>query len=159
MKEGKKKLDRRDFMKATIVGIGGIIGASIGIPAIPYIIGPAQKQDNTDWIRVGSVSKVELNVPTLFKMTLETQTGWVSSEEEFSVYVLTENGQDYSVMSNVCTHLGCRVRWIPEQGEFFCPCHNGVFAKDGSVVDGPPPRPLDKFEYKVEDGAIFVKRG
>ncbi|HSO14220.1 MAG TPA: Rieske (2Fe-2S) protein [Anaerolineales bacterium] len=159
MKQTKGKLDRRDFMKATIAAIGGIIGAAIGIPAIPYIIGPAQKQEDTAWIRLGAVSKVELNVPTLFKMTLETQTGWVSSEEEFSVYVLTENGQDFSVMSNVCTHLGCRVRWIPEQGEFFCPCHNGVFAKDGSVVSGPPPRPLDRFEYKVEDGAIFVKRG
>jgi len=159
MDQSKKKLDRRDFMKATIVSIGGIIGAAIGIPAIPYIIGPAQKQDAADWIRLGAVSKVELNVPTLFKLTLETQTGWVNSEEEFSVYVLTENGQDYTVMSNVCTHLGCRVRWIPEQGEFFCPCHNGVFAKDGTVVDGPPPRPLDKFEYKVEDGSIFVKRG
>lgn len=159
MDKPQKKIDRRDFMKATIVSIGGIIGAAIGIPAIPYIIGPAQKQENVDWVRLGSVGKVELNVPTLFKLTLETQTGWVSSEEEFSVYVLTENGQDYSVMSNVCTHLGCRVRWIPEQGEFFCPCHNGVFAKDGSVVDGPPPRPLDKFEYKVEDGTIFVKRG
>jgi len=159
MDQSKKKIDRRDFMKATIVSIGGIIGAAIGIPAIPYIIGPAQKQDAADWIRLGAVSKVELNVPTLFKLTLETQTGWVNSEEEFSVYVLTENGQDYTVMSNVCTHLGCRVRWIPEQGEFFCPCHNGVFAKDGTVVDGPPPRPLDKFEYKVEDGSIFVKRG
>lgn len=159
MKQTKDKLDRRDFMKATIAAIGGIIGAAIGIPAIPYIIGPAQKQEDIAWIRLGAVSKVELNVPTLFKMTLETQTGWVSSEEEFSVYVLTENGQDFSIMSNVCTHLGCRVRWIPEQGEFFCPCHNGVFAKDGSVVSGPPPRPLDQFEYKVEDGAIFVKRG
>lgn len=159
MDQSKKKLDRRDFMKATIVSIGGIIGAAIGIPAIPYIIGPAQKQDAADWIRLGAVSKVELNVPTLFKLTLETQTGWVNSEEEFSVYVLTENGQDYTVMSNVCTHLGCRVRWIPEQGEFFCPCHNGVFAKDGTVVDGPPPRPLDKFDNKVEDGSIFVKRG
>jgi len=159
MDQSKKKIDRRDFMKATIVSIGGIIGAAIGIPAIPYIIGPAQKQDAADWIRLGAVSKVELNVPTLFKLTLETQTGWVNSEEEFSVYVLTENGQDYTVMSNVCTHLGCRVRWIPEQGEFFCPCHNGVFAKDGTVVDGPPPRPLDKFDNKVEDGSIFVKRG
>ena len=159
MEQKKDNLDRRDFMKAAIVSIGGIIGAALGIPAIPYIVGPAQQQDNADWIRLGAVGKVELNVPTLFKMTLETQTGWVSSEEEFSVYVLTENGQDYSVMSNVCTHLGCRVRWIPEEGEFFCPCHNAVFAKDGSVVDGPPPRPLDKFDYKVEDGVIFVKRG
>jgi len=159
MKENKKVLDRRNFMKATIAAIGGFIGVALGAPAVAYVIGPAQKAEDTDWIRLGSINKVEMNVPTLFKTVIQTQTGWVSSEEEFSVYVLTENGQDFSVMSNVCTHLGCRVRWIPEQGEFFCPCHNGVFAKDGSVVDGPPPRPLDKFEYKVEDGSIFVKRG
>ena len=158
-KSKDEQVSRRDFMKTAIAAIGGIIGAAIGLPVIPYIIGPAQQNEDEGWIQLGSISKVEMNVPTLFKMTLETQTGWVSSEEEFSVYVLTENGQDYSVMSNVCTHLGCRVRWIPEEGEFFCPCHNAVFAKDGSVVDGPPPRPLDKFDYKVEDGVIFVKRG
>jgi len=158
-KSKDEQVNRRDFMKTAIITIGGVIGGAIGIPAIPYIIGPAQKQDNEAWIRLGTVSKVELNVPTLFKTTLEMQTGWVSSEEEFSVYVLTENGQDFSVMSNVCTHLGCRVRWIPDQEGFFCPCHNAVFARDGSVVDGPPPRPLDRFEYKVEDGVIFVKRG
>lgn len=160
MSESKnEQVKRRDFMKTAILTIGGIIGGAIGIPAIPYIIGPAQKQDTEAWVRLGSIGKVELNVPTLFKTTLETQTGWVNSEEEFSVYVLTDNGQDFSVMSNVCTHLGCRVRWIVDKEEFFCPCHNGVFAKDGSVVDGPPPRPLDQFEYKVEDGVIFVKRG
>jgi len=158
-KSKDEQVTRRDFMKTAIAAIGGIIGAAIGLPVIPYIIGPAQQNEDEGWIRLGSISKVEMNVPTLFKTTLETQTGWVSSEEEFSVYVLTENGQDYSVMSNVCTHLGCRVRWIPEQSEFFCPCHNGVFAKDGSVVDGPPPRSLDKFDSKVEDGVIFVKRG
>ena len=158
-KEKEEKASRRDFMKTAIFSIGGIIGAAIGIPAIPYIVGPAQKQDNSDWIRLGAIGKVELNTPTLFKTVIETQTGWVSEEEEISVYILTEDGRDFTVISNVCTHLGCRVRWIPEQNKFFCPCHNGVFAKDGSVLDGPPPRPLDQFEYKVEDGVIFVKRG
>lgn len=154
-----EQVNRRDFMKTAIVAIGGIIGGAIGIPAIPYIIGPAQQKEDEGWIRLGAVSKVELNVPTLFKTTLETQTGWVSSEEEFSAYVLTENGQEFAVMSNICTHLGCRVRWIPDQEGFFCPCHNASFAKDGSVKDGPPPRPLDLYEYKLEDGVIYVKRG
>lgn len=160
MRESNAKMaNRRDFMKTAIVAIGGVIGGAIGIPAIPYLTGPAQKQDDENWIRLGVISKVELNVPTLFKTKIETQTGWINAEEEFSVYVLTENGQDFSVMSNICTHLGCRVRWIPDQESFFCPCHNAVFAQDGSVVDGPPPRPLDRYEYKVEDGTIFVKRG
>lgn len=155
----ESKLNRRDFMKTAIVSIGGLIGAAIGLPAVSYIVGPALKKNTDEWIQLGSVSKVELNTPTLFKITIETQTGWINAEEEFSAYVLTTNGQDFSVMSNICSHLGCRVRWIPDQDGFFCPCHNGVFAKDGSVVSGPPPRPLDRFEAKVENGVLFVKRG
>ena len=155
----QKRLSRRDFMKATIWGVGGLIGALIGLPAVAYIVGPAFKQTVDTWIRLGPVSKVEPDNPTLFKATVETQTGWITTQEEISAYVLTENGQDYQVMSNVCTHLGCRVRWIAEKQGFYCPCHNGVFAKDGSVVSGPPPRPLDRFENKVEEGILYIKRG
>lgn len=157
--EGETKNGRRDFMRAAIAAIGGVIGAAIGLPAIPYVIGPALKSEQGDWIRLGSTAKVEVDTPTLFKTTLETQTGWISTQEEFSVYILTEGGQDFVAMSNICTHLGCRVRWIAEENGFFCPCHNGVFAKDGSVLGGPPPRPLDRFETKVEDGNLFVRRG
>jgi len=159
MEKSKNRVGRREFMKTVIAGIGGIIGAAIGIPAVSYIIGPAQKTEDADWIRLGSVSKVEMNIPTLFKTVIESQAGWVREEEEFSVYVLTDNGRDFTVMSNVCTHLGCRVRWINDQDSFFCPCHNAKFARDGSVLDGPPPRPLDQFESMVEEGILFVKRG
>ena len=154
-----KKLGRRNFMQAAIVGISGLIGAAYGIPAVAYVMGPALKQTVSEWIQLGSVSKIEVSVPTLFKTIIQTQTGWITAEEEFSVYVLTEDGQNYVVMSNVCTHLGCRVRWIAEKQGFFCPCHNGAFAKDGSVTGGPPPRPLDRFESKVENEVLFVKRG
>lgn len=155
----KSKMGRRDFMKTVIAGISGVIGAAIGLPAIAYVVGPALTKAADTWIRLGAVSKVELGNPTLFKTIIETQTGWINAEEEFSAYVLTENGQDFVAISNVCTHLGCRVRWIPDEEGFYCPCHNGVFAKDGTVISGPPPRPLDKFESKVEDGVLFVKRG
>ena len=159
MNQNDEKIGRRDFMKTVITGIGGVIGAAIGLPAIAYVVGPALKKEDTAWIRLGAISKVELNTPTLFKTKIETQTGWVNAEEELSAYVLTENGQDFTVISNVCTHLGCRVRWIAEKDGFYCPCHNAVFAKDGSLLDGPPPRPLDQFESKVEDGVLYVKRG
>ena len=146
-------------MKAAVVGIGGLISAAIGVPAVAYVIGPALKRTSDLWIRLGAISKVELGSPTLFKTTVETETGWINTEEEISAYVLTQNGQDFDVMSNICTHLGCRVRWIADDDRFYCPCHNGVFAKDGSVVAGPPPRPLDRFENKVEDGILYIRRG
>ena len=158
-KPKESKMSRRDFMKATIAAISGVIGAAIGLPAIAYVVGPALQKETDEWVRLGSVNKVEVNIPALFKTVIEKQTGWINAEEEFSVYVLTANGRDFVVMSNICTHLGCKVRWIPDQDGFFCPCHNGVFAKDGSVVSGPPPRSLDRFESKVEDGILFVKRG
>lgn len=146
-------------MRAAVVGIGGLISAAIGLPAVAYVIGPALKRTSDLWIRLGAISKVEQGNPTLFKTTVETETGWINTEEEISAYVLTQNGQDFDVMSNICTHLGCRVRWIADDDRFYCPCHNGVFAKDGSVVSGPPPRPLDRFESKVEDGILYIRRG
>ncbi len=156
----KRSLSRRNFMSIATWAIGGLIGAGLGIPAITYITGPARKGDqNQDWIRIGPTSKVELNTPTLFKTTITKQTGWIVNEEEISVYILTENGRDFTAMTNICTHLGCRVRWISGDNEFFCPCHNAVFDKNGEVVKGPPPRPLDRFELKVEDDQLYILRG
>lgn len=159
MKE-KDDLSRRDFMKVATWSIGGLIGLGLGIPAIAYVVSPALKSKQAqEWIRLGSTAKVELGVPTLFKVKVKRQMGWIVNEEELSVYSLTEDGRNYIAMSNVCTHLGCLIRWIAEQDKFFCPCHNGVFDKQGNVVSGPPPRPLDQYQVKVEDDQLFILGG
>jgi len=158
--EEEKPVSRRNFSSLATWAIGGLISAGMGIPAIAYIIAPLLQRDETqEWIRLGSTTKVELGTPTLFKAKITRQTGWIANEEELSAYVLTDNGRDFVAMSNICTHLGCRVRWIPEQDQFFCPCHNAVFDKDGSVASGPPPRPLDRFEVRVENGQLLILGG
>jgi Rieske Fe-S protein len=140
--------------------IGGLITAALAVPAIAYILGPALERDEAeDWIQLGTTSKVELGTPALFKARIERQTGWIVNETELTFYVLTENGRDYIAMSNTCTHLGCRVRWIEDQQQFFCPCHNAAFDKDGEVLSGPPPRPLDRYEVKVEGDQLYVLGG
>ena len=158
--EEETKTSRRSFLSLATWAIGVLISAGMGIPAIAYIIGPALKRaEAEEWIRLGSVAKVELNAPTLFKVKIERQTGWIVNETDLSFYVLTENGRDFVAMSNICTHLGCRVRWIADQEQFFCPCHNAAFSKDGSVAAGPPPRPLDRYQVKVEDEQLYVLGG
>lgn len=160
MEEEKDQLSRRNFLAIAIGAIGAVIGVVIAIPAVAYVIGPAlQRKTSENWIRLGPTSKVELGTPTLFKTTVETQTGWILTEEELSVYVLTEDGRDYISLSNICTHLGCRVRWLTDQGQYFCPCHNAAFNKIGLVVSGPPPEPLDRFETKVENDQLFILLG
>jgi menaquinol-cytochrome c reductase iron-sulfur subunit len=154
----KNRFSRRTFLSVAIWAIGGLISAALGIPAIAYIIGPALKRSTTqEWILLGSTVKVELGTPTLFKAKIERKTGWIVNEEEISAYALTDNGRDFVALSNICTHLGCRVRWVADQSKFFCPCHNGVYDKNGNVVSGPPPRPLDHYEVKIENNQLFIK--
>lgn len=158
--EEKKEVSRRDFMKVAIAAIGGVIGLSWVAPAVAYIVEPALKSGQGEgWLQLGSTAKIEVGVPTLFKVNIQRQTGWVTNQEELAVYVLTKDGRDYIAMSNVCTHLGCRVRWIADQDKFVCPCHNGVFDKEGNVQSGPPPRPLNRYETKVENDQLFILGG
>ena len=60
--------------------------------------------------------------------------------------------------SAVCTHFACLVKYKGDTNQIACPCHEGFFdPEDGSVVDGPPPRPLDRFSvYVADDGQIYV---
>jgi Rieske Fe-S protein len=154
----EKKLERKNFMEIATWSIGGLIGLGFGIPAVSYLIGPSlQKTSQDNWILLGSSAKVELGVPTLFKATIQRQTGWIVTDEEISAYIYTDDGRDFIAFSNICTHLGCRVRWIDDQQQFFCPCHNAVFDQNGEVVTGPPPRPLDRFQVKIEDSQIFIQ--
>jgi nitrite reductase/ring-hydroxylating ferredoxin subunit len=61
--------------------------------------------------------------------------------------------------SAVCTHLSCAVLWIKESGKLECPCHDGVFEpRDGSVVAGPPPRPLTRIRVEERADGIYATR-
>ncbi len=154
----EKQLERKGFLGLATWAIGGLIGLGMGIPAVSYLIGPSlQKTTGEEWMRLGSTSKVELGIPTLFKTTIRRQTGWIVSEEEISAYIYTDQGRDYIAFSNICSHLGCKVRWIDGEDQFFCPCHNAVFDRDGEVVTGPPPRPLDRYPVLVEDDQIYIQ--
>jgi cytochrome b6-f complex iron-sulfur subunit len=49
----------------------------------------------------------------------------------------------------VCTHLGCLPKWVDTNGRFECPCHGSKFTGDGSYIEGPAPRGLDRFNIEL----------
>ncbi len=51
----------------------------------------------------------------------------------------------------VCTHLGCLYAWLDEEDIFRCPCHGSQFQYDGSYIQGPAPRSLDRFVVQAVD--------
>lgn len=58
--------------------------------------------------------------------------------------VWRDEGGAIHVMSAVCTHAGCVVRWNGAARTWDCPCHGGRYLPDGRVLNGPPTRDLKK---------------
>jgi Rieske Fe-S protein len=55
----------------------------------------------------------------------------------------------YLAYSRICTHTSCPVFYRPEENRIICPCHGGIYSvADGSVLAGPPPRPLPKIKLE-----------
>lgn len=49
----------------------------------------------------------------------------------------------------VCTHLGCLPKWSETNSRFECPCHGSKFQIDGTYIEGPAPRNLDRFRTTI----------
>jgi cytochrome b6-f complex iron-sulfur subunit len=73
-----------------------------------------------------------------------------------SAVLLHNRGGSIAAFSAVCTHLGCIVQWEKEKENFLCPCHAGHYSADGTVISGPPPKPLNKLPFAVADGTITI---
>ncbi len=157
MIENDEELGRRKFLTGIIGVVAGAVATLVGLPAVAYLISPGVKKQNEEsWLTLGPVSTLAPGVPTGFPFSRRIKDGWVESTQTGVAYAITQDGQNVKVFSNVCTHLSCRVNWNAERGGFFCPCHDGLFGVDGAVVAGPPPRPLDEFQTKIENGQISI---
>jgi cytochrome b6-f complex iron-sulfur subunit len=63
----------------------------------------------------------------------------------------------FLALSRTCTHLGCTVPWVEEEGKFVCPCHASAFDIRGEVVNPPAPRALDTYPLRIEGDVIKVE--
>jgi cytochrome b6-f complex iron-sulfur subunit len=62
---------------------------------------------------------------------------------------LSNTDKGLLALYGVCTHLGCLPKWAPTNERFECPCHGSKYRANGTYIEGPAPRGLDRFVTTV----------
>jgi Rieske Fe-S protein len=155
-----ESMTRRRVFTFASQALGGLAGAAVALPAVGFAVGtPLFKKAEVHWQPVGDPSDFRADTYTQRVVTLVPGIGEAGKT---TVYIrrgstdLDEDPSQYVAISTRCAHLGCPVRFIPDAGSFVCPCHGGVYDFRGLVIGGPPVRPLDRFQTRVENGTLEI---
>jgi len=155
--EETAELSRRRFLARLSLGMGGLVGVMLGYPLIGFLIAPLIKQPPEVWRGVGTVEA--FTVGQTVRVTYEDPSPlpWAGVAARTAAWLRREPGDHFTAFSVNCTHLGCPVRWEQSSTLFFCPCHGGVYYKDGGVAAGPPPQPLPQYPVRVRGGRVEIR--
>jgi len=162
MSDKKQQVSRRQFLNYSLTGLGGFMAAGVLVPMLRFAVDPVLQSATSE----GGLTNVGLSVdditeePQRVDWEVEQVDGWYESDINRTAWVFKDENGDIQAFSPVCKHLGCFVSWEGSEdypNEFFCPCHDGRYYKDGTNVPHTPPlAPLDVYEQKVENGMLYL---
>jgi succinate dehydrogenase / fumarate reductase iron-sulfur subunit len=150
-------MDRRSFMRQAGVGVLGVgsmvvLGGVLGAAAV----GPTLETKAKQWIPVAPLSELPDNAISTHTLRYEVKNGMYTQTVTAPVLVSRKGGETVCFKAS-CTHLGCIVHWDALSERFRCACHGGAFDREGNVLAGPPPRPLDRYTTRVDAGMLLVE--
>ncbi len=142
-------VSRKEFLKFMTLASGGLALGSVGLALWTKL---PRDHRQMQAMAIGEVASLAVGASMAFTYP---------REHDLCILLQPAPGV-YKAFSRRCTHLSCPVEWEPEKNRLFCPCHNGAFSvKDGTVLQGPPPRPLPEIMLEIREGqfyAVGVKR-
>src|SRR5947209_3409030 len=147
---------RRNFYVGAIYGLMAAISAALGVPAFVYLLFPPKAKTEDQWVVVGDINQLAPDAPLEMTFRRSRIDGWKVTSEKSTAWVVKTADNKVQAFGPQCTHLGCAYHWEEGKREFLCPCHNSLFGVDGRVISGPAPRPLDRYQTKVEGNKLLV---
>ncbi len=161
--EGKDKTlspTRRDWLFTAGVAVNVAAGVLLAVPLIGFVFSSfVERKDPRAWISLGPIEAFPEQTTRIATYRNPYTRPWDGETADIPCWVRHLQGKQFQVFAINCAHLGCPVRWFPESGLFLCPCHGGAYYEDGSRAAGPPPRGLFQYNYKVDNGELWVKGG
>lgn len=153
-------VSRRSFLFGVGAALNAIAATLLGIPVIRYVFSSFRRNvASQSWITLGALENFPENQTRLATYRNPYTRPWDGTTSNIPCWVRRLAGEKFQVFAINCTHLGCPVRWFEESHLFMCPCHGGAYYDDGSHASGPPPRGLYEYEYKIEQGRLWVRGG
>jgi len=148
---------RRRFLKALIVFSGALALLPIGRLSA-FLLERKNVAVSYPRMKVANSSEVQAGSSILFTYP---------HKDRPAVLIHLASG-DLVAYDAFCTHLGCQIHfdqepikgWENKKDNLFCPCHGAVFdPSNGTVLAGPPPRPMPKIKLEIESNGDIYANG
>jgi Rieske Fe-S protein len=177
-----ERFPRSRFLERATLGLGGLVAAGAALPAAGLALLPTltgQRRRRVDLGPIGSFPEGRFVIATFLA---DPQAGEVSRRAAYIRNNGLLNGlPSFTAMSSRCTHVGCPtqpngpvlnqqhrleqtangdVGLVPTlpTGGFGCPCHGSQFDMEGNRTAGPAPRALDRYEFSIRNGHLWLER-
>ena len=150
---------RRSFLVWLAALIAGVAGLLAGLPLLSLLW--AGKKGG-DWVTLGPIDSFRIGDTRLVTPEHLSRTARRPREAEGSFFLRRdEAGPDgaprFLVLANYCTHAGCAVAWEPQQDQFHCPCHGGLFHADGTRASGRPRRGMFHIAWRARQEQLEIR--
>jgi len=176
-----ERYSRSRLLERATLGLGGLIALGVGLPAAGLALLPTLLGQRRRPVDLGPIAAFPEEQFVLATFLADQRAGEVSRR---AVYV-RNNGllgslPSFTIMSSRCTHVGCptqpngplftaqrraeetasgEVGLVPAQPSGFgCPCHGSQFDNEGNRTAGPAPRALDRYEFSIRNGHLWLGR-
>ncbi|MCC6623751.1 MAG: Rieske 2Fe-2S domain-containing protein [Deltaproteobacteria bacterium] len=175
MDDGVEDPKRRALLRRVGGACGAALGAAVLIGPAGVAISPLVRGgDDTSapaepgWLRAGALASFAVGAPRRIVLRRDVRDAWLVRRDVPIGVALVERLAEgegegaFRVLSGTCPHLGCAVtaRQDPSGFAWLCPCHDSLFARDGSLAPGresPSPRGLDPLPWRTAGGALEVQ--
>ena len=147
---------RRRFLARLSLVLSGMIGAVATVPVIGFLLSPLTRKSPRVWRPVGPVNAFAVGETVSVAFEDASPLPWAGVTARTAAWLRRDDVDRFTAFSVHCTHLGCPVRWVAEAQLFLCPCHGGVYYRDGTVSAGPPPRTLPQYPVRVKNGQVEI---
>jgi nitrite reductase/ring-hydroxylating ferredoxin subunit len=137
-------VERRDFMKFLVLTSAAFTLGQVWIGV-------------QNWYRKQSGQPGIQRIASLDDLAVGGALTFTYPDEHEPCLLVRVTEREFVAFGQKCTHLSCAVVPRPEEGVFYCPCHEGRFdLKTGVPTAGPPRRPLPRVLLELRGRDIYA---